>query len=61
MALVLRNFSYMVFMGGGAGMRLGVSGVYSKMSAILFGSMYGAAVSGLTDLFGYVNVCGRRF
>ncbi|MEE0411066.1 MAG: hypothetical protein UD759_09810 [Clostridia bacterium] len=54
MALVLRNFSYMVFMGGRAGMRLGVSGFFSKMPAILFGPMYGAAVSGLTDLFGYV-------
>ena len=54
MALVLRNFSYMVFMGGGSGMRLGVSGFFSKMPAILFGPMYGAAVSGLTDLFGYV-------
>ena len=54
MALVLRNFSYMVFMGGGAGMRLGISGFFSKMPAILFGPIYGAAVSGLTDMLGYV-------
>ena len=54
MALVLRNFSYMVFMGGGAGMRLSISGFFWKMPSILFGPMYGAAVSGLTDMFGYV-------
>lgn len=35
-------------------MRLGISGFFWKMPAILFGPMYGAAVSGLTDLFGYV-------
>lgn len=54
MGLVLRNFSYMVSMGGGAGMRLGISGFFIKMPAILFGPVYGAAVSGLTDLLGYV-------
>lgn len=52
--LVLRNFSYMVSMGGGAGMRLGISGFFTKMPAVLFGPVYGAAVSGLTDLLGYV-------
>lgn len=35
-------------------MRLSISGFFTKMPAILFGPMYGAAVSGLTDLFGYV-------
>lgn len=54
MGLVLQNFSYMVFMGGGAGMRIGISGFFTKMPAILFGPMYGAAVSGLTDMLGYV-------
>ena len=52
--LVLRNFSYMVYMGGGTGMRLGISGFFTKMPALLFGPVYGAVVSGLNDFFGYV-------
>ncbi|MBQ7975950.1 MAG: hypothetical protein IJ300_09730 [Clostridia bacterium] len=35
MGLVLRNFSYMVFMGGGAGMRLSISGFFTKMPQIV--------------------------
>ena len=54
MGLVLRNFSYMVYMGGGTGMRMGVSGFFTKMPAILFGPMYGAAVTALTDVLGYI-------
>lgn len=54
MGLVLRNFSYMVYMGGGTGMRLGISGFFTKMPAILFGPLYGAAVSGLTDVLGFL-------
>ena len=52
--LVLRNFSYMVYMGGGAGMRIGISGFFTKMPALLFGPVYGAVVSGLNEFFGYV-------
>lgn len=35
-------------------MRVGVSGIFSTMPAILFGPVYGAIVSGLTDLLGYL-------
>ena len=52
--LVLRNFSYMVYMGGGTGMRLGISGFFTKMPAIHFGPVYGAVVSGLTDILGFL-------
>lgn len=52
--LLLRNASYMVYMGGGAGMRLGISGFFTKMPALLFGPVYGGIVSGLIDLFGYI-------
>ncbi len=54
LGLVLRNFSYMVYMGGGTGMRLGISGFFTKIPAFLFGPVYGALVSGLNDFFGYV-------
>ncbi len=52
--LVLRNFSYMVYVGGGAGMRLGVSGFFTKLPAFLFGPIYGGLCSAIVDFLGYV-------
>lgn len=51
-ALVMRNFSYMVYMGGGGGMRIGVAGIFTRLAAVLFGPGYGAAVSALNDIIG---------
>ena len=39
---------------GGNGMRVGFAGVFSFFPAILFGPIYGAAVSGLLDFLGYL-------
>ena len=53
-ALVLKNFSYMVYIGGGGGMRIGVSGFFTRLAAVLFGPGCGAAVSALNDIIGTV-------
>ncbi len=54
LGLVLRNFSYMVYVGGGAGMRLGVSGFFTKLPAFLFGPIYGGLCSSIVDFLGYI-------
>lgn len=53
-AVVLRNFSYMVSFGGQAGMRIGVSGFFSKLPALLFGPLYGGLASGTLDVLGFL-------
>ncbi len=54
-ALVLKTyFSFDIPMFGANGMRIGISGIFSIMPSILFGPIYGAAVSGLSDLLSYV-------
>lgn len=53
-AVALRNFSYMVPFGGQSGMRIGVSGFFSKLPALLFGPVYGGLSSALTDLMGFL-------
>ncbi len=53
-AVILRNFSQTLPIGGGGGIRVGVSGFFTKMPALLFGPWFGAAVSGLYDFFGYL-------
>lgn len=54
LALVVRQFSFMIPMGGVNGMRIGVSEVFTKMPAILFGPILGGASSGLVDLLAQV-------
>lgn len=54
-SLVLNTtFSFDLPLFGQNGMRVGISGIFSIMPAILFGPVYGAAVSGLSDLLGYL-------
>ncbi len=54
-ALVLKTcFSFYIPLFGQNGMSVGVSGVFSMMPSILFGPAYGAAVSALSDLMGYL-------
>ena len=53
-AVVLRNFSYMVPFGGQAGMRIGISGFFSKLPALLFGPAYGGLANGVLDVLGYL-------
>jgi ECF transporter S component (folate family) len=54
LALVIRNFSYMVYFGGAAGMRVGFSGIFTKLPAILFGPMFGGLASGIMDILGFL-------
>ncbi len=47
-------FSFYIPLFGENGMQVGISGIFSIMPSILFGPVYGALTSGLSDLLGYV-------
>lgn len=49
LALVVRMFSFLIPIGGIGSMRIGVSEVFTKMPALLFGPLYGGLASGLVD------------
>ncbi|MDD3212996.1 MAG: ECF transporter S component [Eubacteriales bacterium] len=54
-SLVIKTmFSFYIPMFGENGVRIGVSGIFSMMPALLFGPLYGAIVSGLVDFLGYI-------
>ena len=54
LALVIRTlFRAYIPLFGESGMRISVHGIFSSMPAILFGPVYGAIVSGLTDFIGF--------
>lgn len=55
-SLVLNAVSsfYIPLFGQNGGMRIGISGIFSMMPSFLFGPVYGMAVSGLSDLLGYL-------
>lgn len=54
-ALVFKTlFTFYIPLFGQNGMRIGVSGIFSMIPSFLFGPWYGAAVSGLSDLLGYL-------
>jgi ECF transporter S component (folate family) len=53
-ALVLRTYTRMYIpIFGESGMRISFHGIFSIMPSILFGPVYGAMVSGLTDMVGH--------
>lgn len=54
LAIVVRNLSYMVYFGGAPGMRIGFSGIFTKIAAILSGPFLGGAASGILDIMGYL-------
>ena len=61
-ALVLKTFfSINIPLLGENGMSVGVAGVFSMLPSILFGPFYGAAVSGLSDLLGYIIKPGGAY
>ena len=49
LALVVRQFSVMIPFGGANGMRIGISEVFTKMPAFIFGPVLGGVASGLVD------------
>ena len=54
-ALVLRMFfSFYMPLFGEAGMRVGISGIFVVMPAILFGPLFGGLTSGLMDILGFM-------
>ncbi len=54
-SLVLKTaFSFYIPMFGQNGISVGISGIFSTMPSLLFGPVYGALVSGLSDLLGYL-------
>lgn len=54
-SLILQTtFSFYIPMFGQNGMSIGISGIFSIMPSILFGPVYGAVVSGLSDFLGYL-------
>ncbi len=54
-SLVLKTtFSFYIPMFGQNGMSIGISGIFSMMPSILFGPVYGAVTSGLSDFLGYL-------
>lgn len=54
-SLVLKTaFSFYIPMFGQNGMSVGISGIFSIMPSLLFGPVYGAVVSGLSDFLGYL-------
>lgn len=54
-SLVLKTtFSFYIPIFGQNGMSVGISGIFSIMPSLLFGPVYGAVVSGLSDFLGYL-------
>ena len=54
LALVVRQISIMIPFGGSSGMRIGISEVFTKMPALLFGPVLGGISSGLVDILAQV-------
>ncbi len=52
--MVLRNFSWLVSFGGAGGMRIGISGFFSKLPALMFGPLYGGIADGIIDVLAYI-------
>ena len=54
-ALVMRQFfSLYLPLFGENSMRIGVAGIFTRMPAVLFGPVWGAMVSGLNDVLGFM-------
>lgn len=54
LALVIRNFSTMVYFMGAPGMRIGLTTLFSRIPAIIFGPFYGGIAGGIADVLGYL-------
>jgi len=54
LSVVIRNFSYMFYIGGVGAIRVSFSGVFTRMAAIIFGPFYGGLASGIQDILGYL-------
>lgn len=55
LALILRSFSYMVYFGGAPGMRISFYPIFLKLTAIIFGPIYGGVAAGIVDILGFLT------
>jgi hypothetical protein len=54
MALAVRTFSQMIYIGGVPAMRVGISGIFSKVPALLFGPFFGGLSGAVVDIVGFL-------
>lgn len=54
MARAVGTFSQMVYIGGVPAMRIGISGIFSKIPALLFGPLFGGITGAIGDVIGYL-------
>lgn len=54
LALVIRQFSYMIYIGGAPGIRISFAGIFIKFPALLFGPLLGGMSGGLLDILGFL-------
>lgn len=54
LALVVRNFSTMIYFLGAPGMRITFAPIFSRLPALLFGPFFGGIAGGLTDIIAYL-------
>ncbi|WP_163195079.1 ECF transporter S component [Clostridium thermarum] len=54
MALAVRTFSQMIYIGGVPAMRVGISGIFSKVPALLFGPLFGGLSGAVVDIVGFL-------
>lgn len=54
MALAVRSFSQMIYIGGVPAMRVGISGIFSKIPALLFGPAFGGITGAIVDIIGFI-------
>ncbi|NLW02095.1 MAG: folate family ECF transporter S component [Clostridiaceae bacterium] len=54
LAVVVRNLSYSFYIGSVLATRISFSGIFTRLTAILFGPVYGGLASGIQDVIGYL-------
>lgn len=54
LALVVRNFGYMVYFAGAPGMRISFAGIFLNFAAIILGPLYGGIAHGLLDILDFL-------
>lgn len=54
LALVLRNFSTMIYILGAPGMRINFAPIFSRMPSLLFGPFFGGVSAAIVDIIGYL-------
>lgn len=53
-ALVVKRFSYMIYVGGAPGIRISFASIFTTFPAILFGPVFGGMAAGISDIISYI-------